>query len=397
MTVQYGFYNSVSGDRKYDAVDFARMFDAVLDEGIISGFGNEFRVTANGTQNLILGTGRSWFKQTWTYNDAEVSITADAADAANPRIDAIILEMDSSESVRANRIFYQRGTAGTSPQRPTLVSTATVKQYALYYVARTANNNAIVAANLTKMIGTAATPYAASRLLNPSTDPSVMHRNVFRGKYLGTAVTAAQSAAIANQTFEDLYIGDYWRINSVNYRIADINYYINSGNPNNTKPHLVVVSDTNVTSCQWNAGNVTDSGYVTTAIDKEVTNNVGPLVKTAFGSSHVYPIKTIYVNGVTSDGSPSNVGWYTATAHVASGLMMFGQTYYKTTQTDGATQLALFRLAPEYIRAAAGPGSWLRDLVKTGKAAYVGTPFQSVQNEGNVTAILGVRAVACII
>ena len=35
------------------------------------------------------------------------------------------------------------------------------------------------------------------------------HRNVFRGKNLGSSVTAAQKAAIANGSFDDLFIGDY--------------------------------------------------------------------------------------------------------------------------------------------------------------------------------------------
>lgn len=38
------------------------------------------------------------------------------------------------------------------------------------------------------------------------------HNSVYRGKYLGTAVTDTQWTAIGNGTFEDLYIGDYWTI-----------------------------------------------------------------------------------------------------------------------------------------------------------------------------------------
>lgn len=52
------------------------------------------------------------------------------------------------------------------------------------------------------------------------------HNGIYRGKFLGNSVTAAQYAAIAAGTFEDLYIGDYWTIGGVNWRIAAFDYYV---------------------------------------------------------------------------------------------------------------------------------------------------------------------------
>ena len=52
------------------------------------------------------------------------------------------------------------------------------------------------------------------------------HNSIYRGKYLGSSVTAEQYTAISSGTFEDLYIGDYWTIGGVNYRIAAFNYYM---------------------------------------------------------------------------------------------------------------------------------------------------------------------------
>ena len=53
------------------------------------------------------------------------------------------------------------------------------------------------------------------------------HNSIFRGKNLGTEVTAAQYAAIADGSFTDMYIGDYWVINGRRYRIAHFDYYLN--------------------------------------------------------------------------------------------------------------------------------------------------------------------------
>ena len=55
------------------------------------------------------------------------------------------------------------------------------------------------------------------------------HNAIYRGKSLGSTVTTAQYAAIKAGTFDDLYIGDYWTIGGVNYRIAAFDYYLNSG------------------------------------------------------------------------------------------------------------------------------------------------------------------------
>ena len=51
--------------------------------------------------------------------------------------------------------------------------------------------------------------------------------SIYRGKYLGSSYTLAQQQAVSSGTFEDMYIGDYWTIGGVNYRIDAFNYYRN--------------------------------------------------------------------------------------------------------------------------------------------------------------------------
>ena len=87
-----------------------------------------------------------------------------------------------------------------------------------------------------------------------------MHRNIFRGNYLGSSVTAAQKAAIKAGTFDDLYVGDYWTIGGVNWRIVDINYWMRCGDTDFTTPHLVIMPDVPLYSAQMNATNITTGG-----------------------------------------------------------------------------------------------------------------------------------------
>ena len=91
-----------------------------------------------------------------------------------------------------------------------------------------------------EMVGQAVSVYMQTA---PSTE---MHRNIFREKSLGESITAEQLAAIRDGSFKDLYIGDYWEINGVKYRIADVNYWKNVGYPESEKvqkPHILIVSD----------------------------------------------------------------------------------------------------------------------------------------------------------
>lgn len=398
MTVSFGFYNSSNGDRKYDAVDMAGMFDAILEDGVHKNFGSEFSVRTVSGLNLIMGTGRSWTRKTWTLNDTDFAFTAQAANAANPRIDAWVLEVNSDPAVRSNVFRWVTGIAAATPTRPVLTVTSTVRQYPIAWVLRRANVASVAASDISYPVGTSDFPYAVSRLLDRAVEPSVMHRNVFRGKNLGGAITAAQSAAIASGTFEDLYIGDYWSIGGRNWRIADFNYFLGKGFPVNTTPHLVVIPDTNLAMAQWNNGTVIGSAYVGSSLrGTTMPNTVMPIVDSALGSSHILPVRTILVNAINGDGSPSGIGWYNERGQVPTGHMFFGSTYYRTEAQDAFYQLPLFHLAPQFLKAADNQDTWLRDTTKGNSAATFNQSGGASTSDAIVTNTLGVRPVLAVI
>ena len=92
------------------------------------------------------------------------------------------------------------------------------------------------------------------------------HRMIFRGKNLGSAPTPRQLAAIRDGSFTDLYLGDYWVNGGITYRIADFNYWSNSGDTAFTKPHLVIVPDQAMDNAQMEATNITTNGYYGSAM-----------------------------------------------------------------------------------------------------------------------------------
>ena len=82
-----------------------------------------------------------------------------------------------------------------------------------------------------------------------------IRRSIFRGKDLGSVVTTAQKTAIQSGTFDGLWLGDYWTINGVRWRIADFDYWLNCGDTVFSDHHLVIVPDTILYNAQMNATN----------------------------------------------------------------------------------------------------------------------------------------------
>src|SRR6185369_1829889 len=131
MTVTYGFYDSLSGDRKYNAIQMGRIFEGMITDGIYDSIGTGFLVSPSSGMVLSVGAGRAWFNFTWTLNDAPITVTIPTAEVALNRIDTVVLEVNSDTGTRANTIKVIKGTPASSPVAPTLSHTATLNQYGL--------------------------------------------------------------------------------------------------------------------------------------------------------------------------------------------------------------------------------------------------------------------------
>ena len=138
------------------------------------------------------------------------------------------------------------------------------------------------------------------------------HNGIFRGKSLGSTVTEAQWSAISAGTFDGLYIGDYWTIGGVVWRIAAFDYYYNCGDTAFKKHHVVIVPDTNLYNHVMNDGNVTTGAYVGSKMYTEGLEQAKATINNAFGSSHVLSHR-IYLSNATSNGRASAGAWTDST------------------------------------------------------------------------------------
>ena len=173
MSVTYGFYNSKNHDRRYDAIQMSRIFDGIIRDGVLQHYGTAMMVKESEGMIVNVGIGRAWFNHTWTLNDALLPLTLPLSEVILNRIDAVVLEVDARESVRANSIKIIKGTPASSPKNPTLIKTNDRWQYPLAYIRVNAGVTAIRQANITNCVGTSACPFVTAPLEKMSIDALV--------------------------------------------------------------------------------------------------------------------------------------------------------------------------------------------------------------------------------
>lgn len=159
MSVTSGFFDSLDGDRKYNAEQMSAIFNGIINDGVFASIGTALAVTANSGNTVNVGIGRAWFNSTWINNDAVLPLTLTDAATLQNRYDAIVVEVDRSYEVRAGTIKIVTGTAAASPSKPAMTSTEYVHQYPLAYIYRAAGSSSISQADITSMIGTSSCPY----------------------------------------------------------------------------------------------------------------------------------------------------------------------------------------------------------------------------------------------
>ena len=225
------------------------------------------------------------------------------------------------------------------------------------------------------------------------------HNAVYRGKNLGTAVTAAQYAAISAGTFDDLYIGDYWVINGVNWRIAAFDYYLNCGDTNCTTHHVVIVPDTCLYNHVMNDTNITTGGYVGSKMYTEGLEEAKTTIKAAF-SGHVLS-KRVYLTNATSNGYASAGAWCDSEVDLMCEQMVYGSGIFSPVSTGSVvpanyrvekSQLPLFQHDPSRI--CNRVTWWLRDVITASYFAFVSN--NGIASYYYASSSLGVRPAFCI-
>lgn len=199
------------------------------------------------------------------------------------------------------------------------------------------------------------------------------HKTVFRGKNLGTSLTSAQKAAIQAGTFEDLWLGDYWVINGINWRIVDFDYWYNSGDTKFTKHHLVIMPDKGLYLARMNnTGTTVSGGYANSDMRTKNLANARNTVSSAFGNALLTHRE--YLSDAESGGHVTSAAWYDSDVDIPNEIMIYGCNIMAS-GTDGSSlafkgtnsykQLALFRTTSDFRS-----NMWLRDISAIDRFTY---------------------------
>lgn len=232
---------------------------------------------------------------------------------------------------------------------------------------------------------------------NVLADGAAAHNCIYRGKNLGTSVTAEQYAAISSGKFTDLYIGDYWVIKGVTYRIAAFDYYYNCGDTNFTKHHAVIVPDTSLYKAQMNTSNVTTGGYTGSAMYKSNLAQAKTTIKAAFGSAHVLTKRELLTNAVNGN-TPSGWAWFDSDVELMNEVQAYGSVAwgahdgngYNVASGDGQFPLFMFDRTKLHNR----EDYWLRDVASATTFSFV--YYYGHADSDYASTFFGVRPAFCI-
>lgn len=189
MSFTYGFYDSLNGDRKYNANQFGQLFDGIINDGVFMSIGGKLMVTAASGMNINVATGRAWFNSTWSFNDAIIVLEVPASEVLLNRIDTVVLEVNTAEDVRTNTIKIIKGTPATNPAAPTLSNSGKLYQHPLADIYVGVGVTEITQANITNRVGTSDCPFVTGILETMDIDALVAQWGTQWDEFMSTQET----------------------------------------------------------------------------------------------------------------------------------------------------------------------------------------------------------------
>lgn len=237
-------------------------------------------------------------------------------------------------------------------------------------------------------------------------DGAQTHGNIFRGWNLG-ALDATRIANIQNNTFRDMFIGDYFTINGSKYVIAAMNYkrfYDDLGN------HLILMPDrfskledgtvlkgNNKDTHFMNENDTTSGGFANTKLYKTLIPSVQKKLESDFGS-HLLKFREVVSTHVNNSGEPDQAEWRDEKVGIPNEVMIYGTTLNGNSQKsawynigDDNTQLPLFRLNHEEISNHRDASFWLRDISSANQFCFASN-FGDTNKANPTYTAPGIRA-----
>lgn len=146
MGMTYGFFNSLNGDRTYNAEQIGDMFKGLISDGVYVDVGHAFIVKPSNGLTLSIGSGRAIVDDKWVDNDADITMSLTSAHVTLNRYTAIVLR--KSVSGRTVTLEMIDGAPATTPNKPEILRNESYYDLCLAYVYVPAGANTITSANI---------------------------------------------------------------------------------------------------------------------------------------------------------------------------------------------------------------------------------------------------------
>ena len=247
-------------------------------------------------------------------------------------------------------------------------------------------------------------------------DGAEAHNAMWGGRDITAAFNnGTVSANIKNGTFRDIFPGDYitkqvtisGTAYTVDWVVADCDYWINKGDPAMTAHHVAIVPQTPIFTARMNSANTTGGGYKGSEMFKNVIPACATGIVNAFGSSHILTfrdlITSVVDNNVASRGYCGWTGasapwgvWTSVQCNLMTEHMVTGAPHYSSSGIDDeitTRQMSAFRLSERLINYSRQLW-WLRNVISSAYFAHVyGAGYAGA---ANASTVLGVRPFALL-
>lgn len=141
------FFNSVSGDRKYSAEDWAAYFSSFISNGVFLSPSTSLQVMASVGMNITVKAGSGFTNGYFYRNTTDLIKTLSVADGVYNRIDRIVKRWSLVN--RNITVQVLEGAAATVPTAPVLTRNAEIYEEALADIYIPAGATSIVQSNIT--------------------------------------------------------------------------------------------------------------------------------------------------------------------------------------------------------------------------------------------------------
>ena len=148
MAIESGFFNSINGDRLYNADSFNKLFEGLITNGVFESVGDRLAVQPNDGMTIQIGTGKGWFNNHWIKNTSKYLIELEASDVILNRWAAVVVRVDENNSVRDVTFEVKYSDFASTPVKPVITRDENINEYCLAYIYIEAGATSITAADI---------------------------------------------------------------------------------------------------------------------------------------------------------------------------------------------------------------------------------------------------------